>query len=191
MDLVDIRTCIIQHINNIQDLLNVCIIDKLAINMSSTKDFWYNQFINHDLPLCNKKYNKSKFLHCKSSMINSHVFINSIYNPCFFYYPGINTNNLFLYKYSKILEQCKCNDLIKSYTYSSGEPENGFKIYTLNKSIQIGNVSVLKRVGDKYYFKLTINKTDDYNSYRFFGFRVSKHQLDQVIYHCYRKNLLI
>ena len=44
MDCVDIRLCVFEHIYNVQDLLYMCIVDKLAINMASTKAFWTKEF---------------------------------------------------------------------------------------------------------------------------------------------------
>ena len=68
MDLVDIRLCVFEHIYNVYDLLNFCIIDKLAINTASTKTFWIKQFDKFGLE-------KSSIFNNITKLNNHHVWV--------------------------------------------------------------------------------------------------------------------
>ena len=81
MDQVDIRSCIFKHINNVKDLFNLCIVDKQAIIIASTKFFWIEQFMKFGLPKPSITFNiyhewKNEFLQCKNAMDRTNDIMN-------------------------------------------------------------------------------------------------------------------
>ena len=113
MDYIDIRLNVFEHIDKTQDLLTMCIIDKLSIKIASSKDFWIKQFMKYKLPMRNRTYSqyimwRKEFINCKWSLYNTTNFINNIVNPSIYYCPKINQHNKFLYKIAKILKKYNC-----------------------------------------------------------------------------------
>ena len=83
MDHVDIRSCVFQHIYNVSDILNLCIIDKLGIKTASTKAFWINEFNKFKIPyplIIFNEYNKwiIEFLQCKYITDKTNLIINNL-----------------------------------------------------------------------------------------------------------------
>ena len=108
MDYVDIRLCIFEHINDVKNLFNLCIVDKLAINMASTKAFWTKEFKKFRLTQPLITYNDyhrwmMAFLQCKYVKYKTTNIINRIQ------YPEIQTIkidfNMTLDKYINILKR--------------------------------------------------------------------------------------
>ena len=180
MDIIDIRSCIFKHIYNIQDLLNICIIDKLGINMASSKYFWIQQFMKYKLPITNKIYNQyykwvQDFLYCKYSMMNSTNFINKIKHK-YYHYP-LRINNIYLYKFSEILTRFNCVNLNK-------------KDVKHDKNTKIEYMSILKCTTHKYNFSFHIDVDNNIEISNFFEFRINKQQLKNILYILYKKKLV-
>ena len=190
MDNPDIRSSIIEHIFNIQDLLNISIIDKLGVNIASTKCFWVKQFIKHDLPLTNKVYHhyvqwREFFLHCIWSMHESINLIGAAKHHAF--YPKLN--KLLLYQYNKILDQCNCTRFVYSCKCVNGsfertENEKGFKKYILNKEIKIDYVEVfIYEYNTHQTFILHLNHKYDIKKLYYFEFEITIEQTKNLLYH--------
>ena len=199
MDYIDIRSSIIKHINVIQDLLNVCVIDKLALKLSSTKDFWVKQFINHNLPMCNKKYDqynkwRNKFLHCKLCLYKSVDCINTI---LFYTYHDLPIKNTSLYRYYKIIHQYNYVGKISSskFNIENGklapcDSSEGFVKYGQNKTINIDHIHIFKMSAKKFYFRLFIDSKYDIDKYGFFEFVMNDDELINIFYYFYSINHL-
>ena len=97
MDYSDIRLCIFKHVRNIPDILNLCIIDKLAIKLCSTKAFWVTESNKQGFDMGDTVYIEyykwiEEFLHCQDAIITSTNIINKL-SQCWIRYLIINNYN--------------------------------------------------------------------------------------------------
>ena len=205
MDYIDIRLNIVDHINDIQDLLTWCIIDKLAINISSTKYFWIKQFTKYKIPWCNKTYNEycpwvKEFMHCRKSIYESNKFINSIDHPSLYYCLKLNHHNKYLYKVVRILNHIKqydCIDdlMVNIYFDNLDDIDTNiiiFKKSIKNKTIKLEGMSVRKVSNLCYYLILHIHHESysDNFRHRSLGLKMSKEHIHNAIYTFYIKKIL-
>ena len=178
MDYVDIRLCLFEHINNVTDLISLCMVDKLGIKTASSKAFWMKEFEKFKLPqplIIFYDYHEwvKAFLQCKWAMnqtvnIINKVNLNELENIFTFTY-------LYLDKYINILKQGDCNYELHD-EYINGDISN-VKINTLYlyKSYTKSTYSLMSTPSINAYNCVNINSVD---------------QLKNVLYCIYKENTL-
>ena len=203
-----IRLCIFKHIINIPDILNLCIIDKLAIKLCSTKAFWVTQSNKQGFDMGNTVYIEyykwiEEFLCCQQAIMGSTNLINCL-SQCWPYYFTIINYHLHNYTstLASTLSMTSCRISYFKYnvcyhketiiTKNVDVKNNIFKISAgISNNQRLFKIDDIRIYKDKfeYYFALYL-KNNDGSDAIYYQYIMNKNQIINILYIFYRDNLL-